>query len=196
MPRGAPADRRAPELQLVPLFHRRDETLNEKLLREAGYSTEGVPIDAAASAESAEPDGDEVVFTLDAPELTGSSYEIVTLPDASVLVDEDAPDVSDVAEAVEQDLDPPYRATAVRQGDGYWLVTARPIEVELLSLAGDEIELSSADGATSYTVDGQGADLSRIPAQLTARGEREGDDYVVRATRLDGDLWEVEAKPR
>ena len=179
----------------VPFFRRRDETLNEKLLREAGYSTEGVPIEAAGSAEPAESDGDELVFTLDAPELAGTSHEIVTLPDASVLVDEDAPDVSDVAEAVEQDLDPPYRATAVRQSDGYWLVTARPIQVELLSLAGEEIELSSAEGATSYTVDGQAADTSRIPAKLTARGEREGDDYVVRARRLDGDFWEIEAEP-
>jgi hypothetical protein len=193
--RAAPANRRAPELQLVPLFRRRDETLNEKLLREAGYSNEGVPIEAAASAEPAERDVDELVFTLDAPELAGASHEIVTLPDASVLVDEDAPDVSDVAEAVEQDLDPPYRATAVRQSDGYWLVTARPIQVELLSLAGEEIELSSANGATSYAVDGKAADPSRIPAKLTARGEREGDDYVVRATRLDGDLWEIEAEP-
>jgi hypothetical protein len=28
-----------------------------------------------------------------------------------------------------------------------------------------------------------------------AAGERQGADYVVRATRLDGDLWEVEATP-
>jgi len=148
-----------------------------------------------ADASGGHADDDQVVFTLDAPDLEGTSYEIVTLPDSSVLVDEDAPDVSDIAEAVEQDLEPPYRATAVLQHDGYWLVTARPIRVELLTTAGDELELSSTGGATTSTVDGRYTDPSHIPSRLIAIGEQQGDDYVVHATRLDGDLWEIEAEP-
>jgi hypothetical protein len=183
----------------VPLFHRKEETLNEKLLREAGYSQEGdavaeSPVHDAEVADESAPSG-EIVFTLDAPDLPGTSHEIVTLPDASVLVDEDAPDVSDVAEAVEQDLDPPYRATALRQSDGYWLVTARPLDVETLSFEGDELELSVLDGVASLTVDGREADAGRVPSRLMRHGERVGSDFVVRATRLDSDLWEVRADP-
>ena len=101
------SSRARPYASPVPLFRRRDETLNEKLLREAGYSTEGVPIEAAASAEPADGDGDE--FGLHARRARAGRH-LVRDRDASrtrsMLVDEDAPDVSDVAEAVEQDLDP------------------------------------------------------------------------------------------
>jgi len=183
----------------VPLFHRREETLNEKLLREAGYSQDGdrveeSPADAAQAADECGPDG-EIVFRLDAPDLPGSSYDIVTLPDASVLVDEDAPDVSDLAEAVEQDLDPPYRATAVRQDDGYWLVAARPIDVETLPLDGEDFELSVLDGEARLTIDGREADAAGVPSRLMRLGDQAGTDFVVRATRLDGDLWEVRPSP-
>ena len=56
------------------LFHRREETLNEKLLREAGLSAEGDPTEASASfvpadASEEDADDDQVVFTLDAPDL-------------------------------------------------------------------------------------------------------------------------------
>jgi hypothetical protein len=182
----------------VPLFHRKGETLNEKLLREAGYAQE-----AASAAEPPEPDAQaaedgpdgEIVFTLDAADLPGNAYEIVTLPDASVLVDEDAPDVSDVADAVEQDLDPPYRASATRQSDGYWLVTARSIDVETLSVDGEELELSVREGETRLTIDGREADAARAPSRLIRLSEEAGSDVVIRATRLDGDLWEVRADP-
>lgn len=180
----------------MPLFRRREETLNEKLLREAGYTENGEPVEqsSANDADDDESEG-EIVFTLDAPDLLGDSYEIVTLPDASVLVDEAAPDVSDVAEAVEQDLTPPYRASAVRQSDGYWLVKARPIDVESLSVSGGELELSVLDGEIHFAIDGGDADVARIPSRLMRVGEQAGTDFIVRATRLDGDLWEVRAGP-
>ena len=56
-----------------------------------------------------------VEFLLDDAELPGSAYDFVTLADGSTVVDEDAPDISDIADAVEQDLAPPYRASAVKQ---------------------------------------------------------------------------------
>ena len=48
------------------------------------------------------------------------------------------------------------------------------------------------DGRT-LTVDGR-TTLGHAPA-LERIGETEGTEYVVRAERLDGDLWEVEATP-
>ena len=178
---------------------RREETLNEKLLREAGYSPEGAPTedDEAVEPADAEEQGAEreLIITVEAPDITGSRYDFVTLPDASLLVDEGAPDVSDLAEAVELDLAPPYSASAIRQDEDYWLVTARPIRVELIALAGEELELSFVDGVKTFAVDGAPADPARVPSKLMALGEQEGLEFVVRAMRLDGDLWQIVADP-
>jgi hypothetical protein len=183
----------------VRLFGRREETLNEKLLREAGLSADGAPAAKDPAVEPADDQeqqaGHEVVFTVEAPGITGSNYDFVTLPDGSVVVDEDAPDISDLADAVELDFAPPYSASAVRQSEDYWLVTARPIRVERLALAGEELELSFVDGVATLRVDGRAADPDRVPSKLMALGEQEGAEFVVRATRLDGDLWQIVADP-
>jgi len=184
----------------VRLFGRRhEETLNEKLLREAGYAPDGAPAEEDEAVESADAEesqaGREVVITVEAPDIVGSTYEFVTLADGTMLVDEDAPDISDLAEAVELDTTPPYSASAVRQGDEYWLVTVRPIRVELLALAGEEAELSFVDGVKTFAVDGVPADPTRVPSKLMALGEQEGPEFVVRATRLDGDHWQIVADP-
>ena len=70
---------------------------------------------------------------------------------------------------------------------------ARPITVELLALGGDDVELSSIDGATTFRIDGADSDASRVPSRLLRLGEEAGTDFVVRATRIDGDLWEVQS---
>jgi hypothetical protein len=180
----------------VRLFGRRDETLNEKLLREGGYSADGDPAEQhetelEAEAE-AEPD-DRVEFFLDDPDLPGTAHEFVTLADSSTIVDEDAPDITVIADAVEQDLEPPYRVSAAKQSDGFWLVTARPIRVETFALEGEKAELSATAGVTTYTVDGVQQDSGRVPSRLLAIGETAGPDFSVRAERIDGDLWEVSA---
>lgn len=177
------------------LFRRGDdETLNDKLLREAGYSSEGAPVEAAPSGEddpSAE--REKIVFTLDEPDVEGTAHEFVTLADGSMVVDEAAPDISSLADAVEASIEPPYRASAVRQDDGNWRVTAHPIAVEKLTLEGDELELSLLDGVTRFAIDGSETDAVAVPLRLMRVGEQAGGDFVVRATRLDGDLWEVRA---
>ena len=174
----------------MSLFGRRDETLNEKLLREAGHAPDGSPTEGQRETNAA---GDGVEFLLDDAELPGSAYDFVTLADGSTVVDEDAPDISDIADAVEQDLAPPYRASAVKQDDGYWLVTARPITVEEFAFEGDEADVSSTGGVTTFTIDGVETDSSRVPPRLLEIGEATGTDYVLRAKRIDGDLWEVSA---
>ena len=173
----------------MPLFGRRDETLNEKLLREAGYAADEPPEGEPAAATG---DG-RVEFFLDDPDLPGTAHDFVTLADRSTIVDEDAPDITVVADAVEQDIEPPYHASAVRQDDGFWLVTARPIRVETFTLDGENAELSSAGGVATFTVDGVERDGAQAPSRLIAIGETTGPDFSVRAERIDGDLWEVRA---
>jgi hypothetical protein len=136
----------------------------------------------------------DAVATAAAPELTGDSLRFTALPDGTLLVDDDQPEgaLDPIAQAIEGSLRPPYRAEAVRRGEETWTVAARRIMVvEAPGLEGERAELAVAGGERSLTVDGQRR-VAHAPA-LEAVGERLGDDYVVRATRLDGVLWEVEA---
>jgi hypothetical protein len=137
--------------------------------------------DAVASAEASGLSGDEVHF--------------VALPNGDLVVDEDEPadTLGPLADAIEQTVEPPYRAEAVRQGDDVWAVAARRVEVADFEADGDEIELVVHEGARTLTVDGARA-FGTIPA-LERLGTSENESYVVRATRLDGNLWEVVASP-
>ena len=55
--------------------------------------------------------------------------------------------------------------------------------------SGDEIVLSVSDGERTLTVD-DFPSFGSVPA-LERLGASRHDAYVVHATRLDGDLWEV-----
>jgi hypothetical protein len=190
----------------VVLFRRRREPLHERLAREAG-----VPLEWESRYEPLRPPGIpetgitgnhrfrewDATAVADAPELAGDEVEFVVLPDGSVLVDEEVGDASlgPLADGIEETLRPPYRAKAVRRSESTWAVGARTIEVVELrpDVEGDKIELTSVGGERTLTVDG-GRAFGRIP-QLEEVGEARGPDYALRAARLDGALWEVDAAP-
>jgi hypothetical protein len=135
--------------------------------------------DAVASAEATGLEGDEVHF--------------VALPNGDLVLDEDEPDdnVRVLAEAVEETLELPYRAEAVRRGGDVWAVAARRVQVAELDAPGEEIELVVSGGERTLTVDGERG-FGSVP-ELERIGERLGQTYVVRGQRLDDRLWEVEA---
>jgi hypothetical protein len=197
----------------VGLFGRR-KPLHRRLAEAAGLSLDGGAATKPSGIPAAPPgwDGEQrgepgihgvprarrwdAVATADAPGALGDEVAFVVLPDGTLLVDDEQPEASLVplADAVEARLPPPYRAEAVRRGPETWAVAARRIMVvEQRDLAGEEAELVSRAGERRLSVDGL-ALLGRAPA-FEAAGERAGADYVVRATRLDGDLWEVSATP-
>jgi hypothetical protein len=138
----------------------------------------------------------DLVATAEAPALRGDAVHFVALPDGTVVVEEDEPDdaLTPLADAVEESIPPPYRAEAVRRGPTTWAVAASRITVvEVPALRGDEAELvATRDGRTLH-VDGRPS-FGSAPA-LERAGEAEGAEYVVRASRLDGDLWEIAASP-
>jgi hypothetical protein len=109
------------------------------------------------------------------------------------VVDEDEPadTLAPLADAIEQTVEPPYRAEAVRQGEDVWAVAARRVEVAEFEAEGDELELVVNDGTRTFTVDGARA-FGTIP-ELERLGASQSDSHVVRATRLDGNVWEVTA---
>lgn len=180
------------------LFRRKRETHEEQLLREAGIGriqldrpnvleTVGVPTGRAVG----QADWDASV-TVNAPGLAGETIEFTTLEGGDVLVGEeqDDADVSALADAVEKELEPPYRARAARQSGDLWAVLANRIDVHRFSFPrADTLELSRKDSWQELRVDGEPS-MGRAP-DLERLGERAGADFFVKAERLDSDLWEV-----
>jgi len=125
----------------------------------------------------------DAAVTTEAEGIDGDAATFVALPDGTLLV-EAGPDSSlqPLADAVERELQPPYRARAARVNGDLWGVQARRIDVrEIPNQAGDSLELTSE----GVRIDGQ-----RVFGSVK---ELEGLGDVVRAERLDGDLWEVRA---
>jgi hypothetical protein len=181
-------------------FLRRREPLHERLAREGGM-TERPPQGAPRPLWQEpgvtglhRPAEADAVVTAEAPDVEGDAVRFVSLADGSLLVEEgvDSP-LDALATAVEQGLQPPYRARAVRQGETLWAIEAKRIEVLAIPDApdADEIDLThTADGET-LAVDGERI-FGSLPV-LDQRGRREGSAYTVHAERLDGDVWEVRA---
>jgi hypothetical protein len=187
----------------MPFWRRDEEPLHERLAREGGLEFGDIPPhdtrprwgavgihgihrlrewDAVVRADDVELDADEVSF--------------VALADGTLIVDGDEEgDLAGLAEAVERELQPPYRARAVRTDEQGWTIAAEAIDVVELDreLEGDELELTVRGGERMLLVDGTPAvGDTRALEQL---GEARGDDFVVRATRVDGDLWDVRVLP-
>ena len=137
----------------------------------------------------------DAVVTADAPEVEGSEASFVALPDQSLLVEDEQGDaqLDPLARAVEEELSPPYRAKGVRQSEIVWAVFAKRIRVEEFRADGDELELVVNGDERSFSVDGSPSFGTAAALERIGRGE--GPSHVVRATRLDGDLWEVRATP-
>jgi hypothetical protein len=134
----------------------------------------------------------DAVVTAEAPDVEGTEVDFVVLPDGSLLVEEEEGDAAldPLAQAVEVQLRPPYRAHAVRQKEQLWAVSAVRIEVATLEADGDVIELTQTSDGKALRVDGMSV-FGSIP-ELERLGETNaGPAYAVHAERLDADLWEV-----
>ena len=175
------------------LFGRR-EPLHEKLAREGGLATPPNLDPRPRWQETgvhglARPREWDATVTAEAPDVPGDAATFVVLPDRTLLV-EDGPDESldALATAVEEILEPPYRARASRQSERLWAVQARRIRVIEIpnGPAGDTIELVTTRDGTTLTVD-DAREFGSIP-QLEGLGD------VVRATRLDGESWEIQVE--
>jgi hypothetical protein len=179
----------------------RREPLHEKLAREGGLGETGdpEPVDVGPNWGTAgihgvpRPRRWDAVSSADAPGLAGDEVHFVALPNGDLVLDEDEPEdtVSPLADAVEQTIEPPYRAEAIRRGGEVWAVAARRIEVAEAEIDGDEVELVVAEGERTLTVDGA-REFGSVP-EFERIGSRLGDSYVLRARRLDERFWEIEA---
>jgi hypothetical protein len=112
------------------------------------------------------------VVVSDQPALEGASHGFVALADGRVL----PPEAEGLARALDESIERPYRAEAVRREGTRWAVGAVRIEVRELDLgAAGELEIVVQDG-------------ERPPFPFELR-----PPYVLRAHRLVDSLWEIEA---
>ena len=174
------------------LFRRR-EPLHVRLAREGGVSLgdrdPSRPAWDAAGIHGLQRVREwDVVATAAAPGLDGDRASFVALADGDLVVDEGPAGVEALADAVERTLPAPYRAEAVRREGELWAVAARAIElVQLPGILGEEVELALRGDERSLVVDGMPS-FGSIPAL-------ERRDSVVRARRIDGEVWEMTVDP-
>jgi hypothetical protein len=181
----------------VGLF-RRSKPLHERLAEEGGLveSSTRQPLYTGVIPETGihglprERRYDAVV-TVDAPEIEGAEAGFVALEDGSLLVEEGAGNLTPLADAIEQEVQRPYRATAVRRGETQWAVAGHVLRVVALpEPGGDEVELTLLGEERTLVVDGSREFGTMPELEALAAG-----DSVIRAARLDGNLWEVRVDP-
>ena len=171
----------------MPFWRRKP--LHERLAEEGGLVERPAeaprgPWDQAGVHGVARPRRWDAVATVAVPEPTGEERSFVLLADGTLLGDDgDVP----LAEALE--LDPPFRAEAVRRDGDLWAVAATRITVVRLDHdpGGDAVELTLAeDGTRTLDVDGETAFGSAPELEQLLDGPG-----LVQAERLDDGLWEV-----
>lgn len=133
----------------------------------------------------------DAVVTAEAPGVEGAEARFVALEDGTLIVEEGEGELGPLADAIEQEVKRPYRAVAVRRGESQWAVAGKTLRVvELPEPGGDEVELAVRGDERTLVVDGNREFGTLRELEALADG-----DAVVRASRLDGDLWEVRVDP-
>jgi hypothetical protein len=177
---------------------RRSKPLHERLAEQGGLveAPAGRPAWTGAIGETGihgvprEREYDAVV-TVTAPDVEGDAARFVALGDGTLIVEEGEGELAALAEAIEQEVERPYRAVAVRRSDAQWAVAGKAVRlVELPEPGGDEVELVLNGEERTLVVDGN-REFGTLPA-LEALA---GGDAVIRASRLDGNVWEVRVDP-
>jgi hypothetical protein len=180
-------------------FWRREEPLHERLRREGTLdAAERAPLDTSPRWGEVGIHGVhrqrvwDAVATVEAPELGGAEARFVALADGTLVAETDDLDLGRLADALDGQLDAPYRAEAVRQGDGLWAVAGRRIVVVDVreEVAGDHVTVTMRHGERTVEVDGE-----RTFGGIPSLEDLVGDDAVVTAHRLDETRWEVEVTP-
>lgn len=134
----------------------------------------------------------DLIVTGEAPGLTGADeLGFVAVEDGDIFMDSQLPegDVTPLAEAIELQIQPPYRAYGNRQQGDLWAVAARAIELARFEAAGDEIELTLREGQRELMVDGRKS-FGSVP-ELEEIGKEAAEEFFVRAVRVEDDLWEI-----
>jgi hypothetical protein len=172
------------------VFFWRRKPLHEQLAEEGGLvdpMPRRLPWDQVGVHGVPRPRRWDSVVTVEATGIDGEERGFVLLADGT-LIGEEA-DAS-LAEAV--DLDPPFRAQAVRRDGDIWAVAANRITVVELEPdpGGDVVDVTFRDGGRTVLVDG-----ARTFGSVPALEELLVGEGVAHAERVDENLWDVTTAP-
>ena len=182
-------------------FWRREKPLHEQLAEEGGLT---VPTEVARDVAPwhqagihgvPRPREFDAVTTIEVDDVRGDELSFVALDDGTLLLEsDDDVDLDPFADALTELITPPYRAIGIRKGESTWALAAKGIDVARLQdeVAGEVVELAVQNGERTLLVDGTHT-FGLLPDLEALAGEL--DSYVIRAVRLDGDLWEVSVVP-
>ena len=127
----------------------------------------------------------------------GDTCVFVVVPDRPPIhVGGDEAPLDCLAAALEEAVEPPFRAVGIRHERSTWAVGAVGIEVAELpaDTEGEELMLTvTQDGERALEIDGRPTAVLAPALEEAAGGRFEA--YVLRATRLDGRLWEIGLDP-
>jgi hypothetical protein len=134
----------------------------------------------------------DAVATVDAPGLAGDETWFVVLESGEVVAEDGAADARLTSSVA---LAPPFRAHAVRQGPGIWVVAAVRIRTVVLTddPGGDVVELAWDGRERSVRIDGAPT-LAGVP-DLERLGAERHAAFVVTASRVTGSIWDVFVAP-
>ena len=95
----------------------------------------------------------DAVGSVEAPDLEGDQLNFVALSSGEIVVDEYDPEgaIAPLAETIDQSLERPYRAEAVRRDGDVWAVAAERIQVAELDVPGEELQLAASGGERTLT---------------------------------------------
>jgi hypothetical protein len=155
--------------------------------------------EAPAAGGGIEPDREEgaeeshgVVVSLLAPTVAGDYAVFVALPERLLIVEEQEGDgdLGVLADAVENRLEAPYRARALRVDERRFVVVASQIEtVELPGLDGDELVVFALpDGQRTVVLDGASYQLASPEVESILE---ESAPCLLRLENVDESVWEI-----
>lgn len=183
-------------------FWRREKPLHEQLAERGGLT---VPTEATRDVAPwhqsgvhgvARPREFDAVTTVDVEGVPGDDLAFVALDEGTLLLESDHEvDLDPFADALAASVEPPYRAIGIRKGERTWALAAKSIQVAQIDdeIGGDTVELAvQADGDRTVLVDGAET-FGALPTFEALAGGL--PSYVIRADRIDGDLWEVKVIP-
>lgn len=182
-------------------FWRREKPLHEQLAEAGGMTVPGeatrdvAPWNQAGVHGVPRPREFDVVVSVDVEDVRGDQLAFVALEDGTLLLESDEDiDLDPFADALEGMMEPPYRAIGIRKGERTWALAANAITVATIAdeVDGDTIELAVQDGERTLIVDGVET-FGSLPEFEQLAGN--DDAYVLRAARLDENLWEVKVVP-
>jgi hypothetical protein len=136
----------------------------------------------------------EAVVAVEAEGVEGDTARFVALPDETLVVEE-GEDVESLAGGLDDVVQVPYRAEAIRRSNTQWVIGVRRIQVVELEddPGGDTVTLTFRDGERTLLVDGART-FGSIPA-LELLGAARSESYVVEGERLADGFWEVQVTP-